>query len=65
MKNITPYFVYYFDPGNGYLGGKFFFSDDISPYIIFTDNDEADGLLVDDEFPENGLKTALIMLVKL
>lgn len=56
-----PYFVYYFDPGNGYLGGKFFFSDDISPYIIFTDNDEADGLLVDDEFPENGLKTALIM----
>lgn len=56
-----PYFVYYFKPGNGYMGGNFFFSPDPPKNIIFTDNDEADELLNDDEFPENGLKTALIM----
>jgi len=56
-----PYFIYYFKPGNGYLGGNFFFRDERPPYIIYTDNNEANELLVDDEFPENGLKTALIM----
>lgn len=57
----NPYFIYYFEPGQGYLGGKFFFNDESSPHVIFTDNDEADELLKDDEFPENGLKTALMM----
>lgn len=56
-----PYFIYYFKPGNGYLGGNFFFPPDPPQHIIFTDNDEADELMNDDEFPENGLKTALIM----
>ena len=56
-----PYFVHYFKPGAGYLGGNFFFRDDIPEQIILTDNDEAADLLNDDEFPENGLKRALIM----
>ena len=56
-----PYFIYYFKPGNGYLGGNFFFRGERPPCIIYTDNNEANELLVDDEFPENGLKTALIM----
>lgn len=56
-----PYFTYYFEPGQGYLGGNFFFCNEQPPYVVFTDNDEADELLVDDEFPENGLKTALMM----
>lgn len=56
-----PYFIYYFRPGKGYLGGNFFFSKDDHPNIILTDNDEAKELLDDDEFPENSLKTALIM----
>ncbi|MCD7873057.1 MAG: Z1 domain-containing protein [Clostridiales bacterium] len=56
-----PYFVYYFKPGNGYMGGDFFFPPEQPKSVIFTDNDEADELLNDDEFPENGLKTALIM----
>ncbi|AOY74722.1 Z1 domain-containing protein [Clostridium formicaceticum] len=56
-----PYFIYYFKPGQGYLGGNFFFRAEQSPYIILTDNNEAEELLVDDEFPENGLKTALMM----
>jgi hypothetical protein len=55
-----PYFIYYFRPGKNYLGGNFFFQE-LNPCIIFTDNSEAEELLVDDEFPENGLKTALIM----
>ena len=56
-----PYFIYYFRPGRGYLGGNFFFPQEKPPHIIFTDNDEAVEILNDDEFPENGLKTALIM----
>lgn len=56
-----PYFVYYFEPGKGYMGGNFFFGDPSQRHIIFTDNTEANELLDDDEFPENGLKTALIM----
>ena len=56
-----PYFIYYFKPGKGYLGGNFFFPGDVHPHVILTDNDEAADILRDDEFPENGLKTALIM----
>lgn len=56
-----PYFIYYFRPGKGYLGGDFFFPPEPPKQVIFTDNDEAEELLNDDEFPENGLKTALIM----
>ena len=55
-----PYFIYYFKPGKGYLGGDFFFPPEPPACIIFTDNDEAEELLNDDEFPENGLKTALL-----
>lgn len=56
-----PYFIYYFKPGKGYMGGNFFFPQEPPKQVIFTDNDEADELLNDDEFPENGLKTALVM----
>ncbi len=56
-----PYFIYYFKPGKGYIGGNFFFPPEPPKHIIFTDNDEAEDLLNDDEFPENGLKTALVM----
>ena len=56
-----PYFIYYFKPGKGYMGGNFFFDDPELSHVILTDNTEAKELLDDDEFPENGLKTALIM----
>lgn len=55
-----PYFIYYFKPGKGYMGGNFFFPPEPPKQVIFTDNDEAVDLLNDDEFPENGLKTALV-----
>ena len=53
-----PYFIYYFKPGKGYLGGNFFFTADPPKQIVFTDNDEASEIINDDEFPENGLKNA-------
>lgn len=56
-----PYFIYYFKPGSAYMGGNFFFSDYQNPHILLTDNNEATEILADDEFPENGLKTALLM----
>lgn len=56
-----PYFIYYFKPGKGYLGGNFFFPDEKPSHVIFTDNEEAEDLMNDDEFPENRLKTALII----
>lgn len=55
-----PYFIYYFKPGKGYLGGNFFFSAEPPKQIVFTDNDEASEIINDDEFPENGLKSALL-----
>lgn len=56
-----PYFVYYFKPGAGYLGGNFYFPGETTPYIRLTDNEEAADILADDEFPENGLKRGLIV----
>lgn len=55
-----PYFIYYFRPGKGYLGGNFFFPPEVPPYIALTDNEEATDILNDEEFPENGLKVALV-----
>lgn len=54
-----PYFTYYFEPGTEYIGGNNLFSND-NKHIIFTDNEESSDIISDDEFPENGLKTALI-----
>ena len=55
-----PYFIYYFNPGKGYIGGNNVFSPD-NNIIRLTDNDEGKDLLVDDEFPENGLLKALLI----
>lgn len=55
-----PYFIYYFKPGTGYMGGNFFFPPEPPKQVVLTDNDEAQDILNDDEFPENGLKQALI-----
>ncbi|WP_276689882.1 MULTISPECIES: Z1 domain-containing protein [Acidaminococcus] len=56
-----PYFIYYFKPGKNYLGGDFFFGPNRPKQVVLTKDDEAADLLTEDEFPENGLKEALIM----
>lgn len=55
-----PFFIYYFEPGEGYIGGNFFFRDELPGQVILTDDDEGKEILRDDEFPENGLKRALL-----
>lgn len=55
-----PYFIYYFKPGEGYIGGDFLFTPEPPKQIVLTDNEEAQEILDDDEFPENGLKKALL-----
>lgn len=56
-----PLFINYFKPGPTYIGGDYFFASSPNPYVVFTDDDEAQDLIEDDEFPENGLKKALIV----
>lgn len=55
-----PYFIHYFKPGSSYIGGQILFPSEPPKQIMFTDNDEAEDLSNDDEFPENGLKEALL-----
>ena len=55
-----PYFIYYFKPGDKYIGGNKIFADN-SPIIRLTDNEEGKEILVDDEFPENGLLRAVLI----
>jgi hypothetical protein len=60
LSGWNPYFIHYFEPGMGYLGGDFFFGTIKCPNVILTDDDEVEDILLDDEFPENGLKSALL-----
>lgn len=55
-----PQFYYYFEPGKEYLGGDFFFGEKKRPNVVLTDENEATDIAFDDEFPENGLKNAVI-----
>lgn len=56
-----PEFIETFSPGKQYIGGNFFFSDDIvPPHTIITDDLELPDLLNDDEYSANGLMRALI-----
>jgi hypothetical protein len=60
VSGWKPRFVKYFEPGDGYLGGDFFYDQDALPSCIkFTTDNELDDLLSDDEFPDNGLVRAL------
>jgi hypothetical protein len=55
-----PYFVHYFEPGDGYIGGNILFPAEGSPYVILTDDGEISDLMKDDEVAENGLQQALL-----
>ncbi len=54
-----PNFVHYFQPGDSYLGGSFFFRDGENPSIILTENSEFGNLQNADEEIENCLKRAV------
>lgn len=55
-----PYFIYYFQPGDSYIGGNQIFNDN-SGIICLTDNEESKEILTDDEYPENGLLRAVLI----
>lgn len=55
-----PYFIYYFQPGESYIGGNRIFNNE-SKIIRLTDNEESQEILSDDEYPENGLLRAVLM----
>lgn len=61
ISDWRPKFVTYFKPGNGYLGGNFFFSDPKSYCIKFTPETEiSDVLEVDDSECPLGLRQSIL-----
>lgn len=60
-SNWKPNFVTTFKPGDGYLGGDFFFSESYVPNsVVITDDQEIDALLKDTLFSSTGLLEALL-----
>lgn len=55
-----PYFIYYFQPGESYIGGNLIFNEN-SKIVQLTDNEESKEILADDEYPENGLLRAVLI----
>ncbi len=49
ISDWRPAFITYFKPGDGYLGGNFFFSDPTSYTISLTSEDELSEVLADDD----------------
>lgn len=56
-SNLKPSFAYYFTPGNGYIGGNFFFSDPQS-YVMKLTNENED-IKTEDEYISEGLQKAI------
>ena len=60
ISDWKPAFTNYFKPGQGYLGGNFFYSDPKSYCIRFTEEDELTQILEDDDIPcPEGLKDSI------
>lgn len=55
-----PLFVHYFLPGEGYLGGDFFYSDPPSPCIRLTPENELDDLRNEGNLISEGLRLSLL-----
>ena len=58
-SDLKPSFAYYFEPGNGYMGGNFFFSDPESFVIRLTDEKEIDDIKNEDEYISEGMQKAI------
>jgi len=60
ISDWKPSFTNYFRPGQGYLGGNFFYSDPRSYCIRYTEEDELSQVLEDDDIPcPQGLKDSI------
>lgn len=58
-SELKPSFAYYFKPGNGYMGGDFFFSDPESYVIRLTKENEVEEVKDEDEYISEGLQKAI------
>lgn len=58
-SELKPSFAYYFKPGNGYMGGDFFFSDPESYVIRLTKENEVEDVKDEDEYISEGLQKAI------
>ena len=59
VSGWKPSFIYYFSPGNGYLGGNFFYAD-LGSYAIRTTDDELEELKDDSDYISEGLRRATL-----
>jgi len=60
ISGWKPAFVNYFKPGEGYLGGDFFYADPTSFCIRYTEEAELDKVKQESEFIPQGLRDSLI-----
>ena len=61
VSGWKPSFVIYFKPGSQYLGGNFFYSDPASYCAKFTDDNELDLIIADDDtFIPEGLRNSVL-----
>lgn len=58
-SELKPSFAYYFEPGFGYMGGNFFFSDPESYVIRLTKETEIEEIKNEDEYISEGLQKAI------
>lgn len=58
-SELKPSFAYYFKPGNGYMGGDFFFSDPESYVIRLTKENEVEDVKNEEEYISEGLQQAI------
>jgi len=59
LSGWKPKFIHYFPPGDGYLGGNFFYTEEGS-FAIHTTDDEIEELKDDSEYIPDGLRKALL-----
>lgn len=58
-SNFQPTFFHYFEPGEGYLGGDFFYNENGS-YAVKITNDELEDVRTDDGYIPDGLRKSVL-----
>lgn len=65
VSGWRPSFVTYFKPGSQYLGGNFFYSDPTSYCAIFTEDNELDKIIADDDtVTPDGLRDSILTFLE-
>ncbi|MCL2887750.1 MAG: Z1 domain-containing protein [Elusimicrobia bacterium] len=62
-NGFRPLFIHYFNPGDGYIGGNFVYSDPVSSCIRIIDENELDNIRQEDQYIPEGLKQAVMVFL--